>query len=274
MTFYLSRITIWFFILYQTYSVQIEENARIPFVLRNDMLHSLIEVDLLSTTAMLRNVYTRSNHIFTYYDDVPENRMPDFLPPSEMVAIASAAGICDPNDDKFYYYSSELIPSPFSTAISHDRVIKSVFNERSFIRSEDVTTTIWIGEQQVLVTPHYDGVHNLFIQQTGTKRVLLLPPVRDRDLFLHGKLHPLARQSRVVDLRTKVAVESCYHLTNNSMCSRSHYPLRQLDDSPIADITQGSEIEIILQPGDMLYIPPYWIHEVLLLVWLKRVTNP
>ena len=92
-----------------------------------------------------------------------------------------------------------------------------------------VAAHVWLGCDGIRTPLHYDLVHNVFVQVHGTKRFLLGPPgaIAAAQLFPH--FHPSSRQS-------------------------------QLDDTHIAAIPGLTEV--ILRAGDVLYIPPLWLHDV------------
>ncbi|MEH2290139.1 cupin-like domain-containing protein [Nostoc sp.] len=84
---------------------------------------------------------------------------------------------------------------------------------------------------------HFDGFHNIFVQIRGRKRILLFPP--SNYLSFYPPLedsHGLADYSKVDP-----------NLPNLELFPK--FPWQE-------------KIEVILQPGEMLYIPPYWWHHV------------
>eukprot|EP00939_MAST-03C_sp_MAST-3C-sp1_P005398 g5398.t1 len=80
----------------------------------------------------------------------------------------------------------------------------------------------------VSVRTHYDASHNFLAQISGVKRLLLAPP-NSFDMF--PEAHPAHRQIQPLDAKRKI----------------DSYP----------DV-----FEAVLYPGEMLYIPPYWLHHV------------
>lgn len=83
---------------------------------------------------------------------------------------------------------------------------------------------------------HYDVYDNLFQQLSGTKRFLLFPPSDATRLYLHPKVHVRYRQSQADLLRPDLV----------------RFPL-----------LAGLEgIEVVLQPGDLLFLPAFWFHHV------------
>eukprot|EP00940_MAST-03C_sp_MAST-3C-sp2_P001074 g1074.t1 len=98
-------------------------------------------------------------------------------------------------------------------------------------------TTVWIGSAGATTPCHHDEMHNFFLQVYGRKRFVLFPPSAWRELRLFPKYHQMHRNVRVdIDADTPFSVPT----------ARPHHH-RQ---------------EVILSPGDVLYLPPLWFHEV------------
>jgi len=83
---------------------------------------------------------------------------------------------------------------------------------------------IWIGNKNVTANQHYDATHNFFHQVRGRKQFLLFPPNIFPSVKAFSSLHPSHRQSQEPKLE--------------------------------------SPMKVILKPGDVLYIPPFWFHHV------------
>lgn len=94
-----------------------------------------------------------------------------------------------------------------------------------------IHVNIWSGTQGTFTPLHYDAYHNFFVCLAGRKRFKLLAPVRWNEAFLFPAMHPSARQSQ----------KAC---------------------SSLARHVRRRRIEVVLTPGQVLYIPPYWFHEV------------
>eukprot|EP01032_Pedospumella_encystans_P025325 gene25325-28630_t len=129
---------------------------------------------------------------------------------------------------QFYYYSGNLMQDQFTLLRTKTEIVQHVY---ALVQDADVrkklTANIWIGKAAVQATAHYDSVHNIYIHLAGTKIIRLLPPSAVQYLQVHGRMHPYA-------------------------CQSSEY---------IAQYNRDV-IEIVLTPGDVLYIPPFWFHEV------------
>lgn len=108
-----------------------------------------------------------------------------------------------------------------------------------------------------VVSPlHYDTMHNLFCQMSGEKTFLLWPPGATVALKPYPVDHPMDRRSRL-DLR---------------------------DEGHRVGLKEPSlgGLQIKLVAGDLLYLPPFWWHEVhsdgdeniSLSIWMRGIPPP
>lgn len=102
---------------------------------------------------------------------------------------------------------------------------------------------IWISEIKANTRLHYDFFDNILIHIEGRKRIRLYPPSDS------GYLYPYP---------------SCSHIVGNY----PHVHFSEINDTELVDPKQfpdfsnASTIEVTLEPGDMLFIPAGWWHEV------------
>jgi hypothetical protein len=148
----------------------------------------------------------------------------------------------------------------------------------------EVSSNIWLGGQNVIAPAHYDTVNNVYIQLKGSKRFRLLPPSSLHQVGLHGRHHPYACQSRVANLRTGEGftnrrelsvLEDYLGLSDICVASGNGSGVCGEFGVPTEDITSTAPprytnelIEVVLHAGDILLIPPFWLHEVSSLVSL------
>lgn len=92
---------------------------------------------------------------------------------------------------------------------------------------------MWIGPGNTFTPLHFDLTNNLLIQIVGRKRILLIPPTQTRFMYHHRHVF-----SDIHDLEDEAAV--CAH--------------------PLA--RNLTPYEVVLAPGEMLYIPIGWWHQV------------
>ena len=108
------------------------------------------------------------------------------------------------------------------------------------------------------ITPlHYDSGMNVVLQIAGNKTWLLFPPGWLTILAPYPKLHLRHRQSQL-------HLQELFKLTHDQQLS-----LKECKDdlgSPNGQgFNQTSALEVYrvdMRPGDVLYVPPFWSHEV------------
>lgn len=242
---------------------------RFPAVYRHGKGYDhLLSIDDIQ--GRLKNVYENRYPVFTYHDTDLETIFSNFPAPVALVSVDSPVLICNKSHqttvtevdeadletgEVFHYYSGEIGNVEFSPS----KEVLKIFQENR--APPDYSVNIWIGGKDIYVTPHYDGVHNLFYQHHGTKHVILSPPIESDTAALFGKLHPLARQSRWQDMRGRspeILAEK-YSVRNQSIMSEE-----VARESALSLQSGGvsAYLEVTLHPGDILYIPPYWLHQV------------
>jgi hypothetical protein len=101
-------------------------------------------------------------------------------------------------------------------------------------------TSIWVGQKGNITRLHYDIWHGLLAQLTGRKRVVLFPPNESSNLYCD----PLfSWSSRPPSKLPTDCLRTDKHLFPKFCNVRRYY-------------------ETVIGPGDVLYIPPLWWHEV------------
>jgi hypothetical protein len=100
---------------------------------------------------------------------------------------------------------------------------------------------MWLGSKGVITPLHFDEMHNVFLQVEGVKRFTLFPPNAWRQLYLYPKFHVRHRNAM-------------FEYPPNDETVEKEFPAYSL--FPI------EPFEAELNPGDVLYIPPLWFHQV------------
>ena len=104
------------------------------------------------------------------------------------------------------------------------------------LNPELASVNVWMGQAGVIAHCHYDGYHNFYTQLYGKKRFTLFRPSQWSRLYPYPFLHPSHAQCQV----------------NLSDPDLSRFPL----------VTRANAVEVVLEPGDVLYMPPLWFHHV------------
>mmetsp|Transcript_49212 Transcript_49212/g.96502 ORF Transcript_49212/g.96502 Transcript_49212/m.96502 type:complete len:534 (+) Transcript_49212:3-1604(+) len=95
---------------------------------------------------------------------------------------------------------------------------------------------IWAGQAGVVTHLHYDSYENFFVQLSGRKKFLIFPPSQTHNVYSYPFLHPSNAQSQI--------------------------NLDQPDLDAFPHHANAACWEADLGPGDMLYIPPMYWHQV------------
>ena len=115
-----------------------------------------------------------------------------------------------------------------------------------------VEANLWAGSAGVASPLHFDAAHNVYAQLRGRKRFVLFPADVSDDLYVFPRLHPSTRQSRL-DLRALPPAGFGRFHRRRAACTEG------------GGVGGGGALharEVVLTPGDVLYIPPYVWHRV------------
>lgn len=131
--------------------------------------------------------------------------------------------------DLIYLAQNDIAPE-----LNHDFDLPSIVNELG--EGKLYSVMMWIGPYGCVSPLHYDPLDNAFLQFVGVKKVLMYPPGSHVGAGLEGNqsnTSPINFEKQPLDL--------------------VQYPF--LEDLPPA-------VECTLHPGDLLYIPKRWWHQV------------
>jgi hypothetical protein len=112
--------------------------------------------------------------------------------------------------------------------------------------------SIWLASQGAGTPLHYDTSHNFFVQLHGRKRARLLPPSAAAKARLYPSLHPGYRQSQI-DISDAALGQHLLAGVESKDSQRRAMAARAL---------ANEAMEVILSPGDVLSLPPYWLHSM------------
>ena len=139
-------------------------------------------------------------------------------------------------ETKYIYYSNNVLHDFefIASDIGNQDAFK--INDIPGNKEGNLETTVWIGEKGVTASTHYDPSHNFYVQLDGTKVFLLSPPSSYKNWYLNPYAHPNYRQAQYLG-------------------PRSDQYLFPQGGGVTAHVAS-------LQPGDLLYLPPFWFHRV------------
>lgn len=97
---------------------------------------------------------------------------------------------------------------------------------------------LWMGPAGVISTLHFDRAHNFFLQIYGRKKWIMVDPAHSRDVYYPCADFPLAR----------------LHM--------SPVDVEHPDFERFPRYRSANPIELVIEPGEILFIPAGWWHYV------------
>ena len=137
------------------------------------------------------------------------------------------------NNNTSYLYYSGGIDSIGQWALGEVQPIEELIS----LNPRYSSINVWFGEPGVIAHMHYDGYHNFYAQIQGRKKFTVFSPAEWKHLYPYPFLHPHHAQAQV-------------NISNEN------------DTEKFPFISQATGMEITLEPGDLLYLPPLWFHHV------------
>jgi len=223
---------------------------RQPVILKNSPVTEWPAIELwaddaylTSKVAKLNSVKQTSSKLFVYHEDrkyskygefgntvsekpfgvVEEVSTEDFLTLQLNMQYSGRLGLEETND----FGDNEILP------LDEDA------SPRKYLRVDDTPMSknvFWLGQPNTTTSVHYDLQHNFVTQVRGTRRFMIYPPSASFSLVPHPYHHPRFRQSQLYYAET----------------GGSSFWGRTTKEPVVAD----------LEPGDLLYVPPFWWHRV------------
>ena len=191
-----------------------------------------------SQTNHISGVYQNDNRWFgPYYDSRKPlaylaERSNDYSTDVSMSSKTFFRKLKHPSEGEFLYFTGDI-----------DQLGEWAMNdiqplsELLILNPKQSSVNAWMGQPHVIAHCHYDGYHNFYAQLYGTKTFTLFQPTNWPGLYPYPFLHPSHAQAQV-------------NLSD----------LHDLDSFPLAGNVRA--LEVVLQPGDLLYMPPLWFHFV------------
>lgn len=193
---------------------------------------------LQSKIGTISGVYENDNRWFGPYYDTRKplssfsHRVNRYSTDGVMTARDFFTRIQHPKVGRFHYFTGDIDQlGPWAMEDIHpvDELL-SPNPRRSSIN-------VWMGQPHVIAHCHYDGYHNFYTQLYGTKKFTMFRPTSWPGLYPYPFLHPSHAQAQV--------------------------NLSDPGDIKMFPLTRRLEAyQVILRPGDLLYMPPLWFHHV------------
>jgi len=141
------------------------------------------------------------------------------------------------------------------------------------------SVNLWLGQPGATTPCHYDSYNNFYAQLAGRKRFILIPPASAAHLHTYPFLHPSFAQchariptlvpQREVNWELYSLLDALASWMNNIRFVRSlntknetHDDTTSSEEDKLQPIAASPAWVVDLEPGDLLYIPPFWLHEV------------
>jgi hypothetical protein len=175
-----------------------------------------------------------SAKVMTHRSDTPyfgldEKHGGPKLKEEEMTLDTFVSMVFTPKNDKlFYYLQRASIPDRLPALLADLRYPEGVDPKKIYL------VNLWFGPGNNITRLHYDVPNNFLVHFYGRKRITLYAP---QDT---AKLYPF---------RTKA-----YNM--------SQVNIDKPDVARFPKFADAQPYEAEIGPGDMLYIPPYWWHQV------------
>lgn len=142
-----------------------------------------------------------------------------------------------------YYIAQAAIRYPATKRIlegaraDFSRLAPDIRRPRFFddVSKQPFVTNLWFGGNECKTPLHYDDKENFFVQLHGKKRFILFSPSQTEYLYqAHGETYD--------------------HLSRVNVFNP--------DEAKYPRYSQADAMEVVVAPGDMLYIPEGWWHAV------------
>ena len=135
-----------------------------------------------------------------------------------------------PDGYKGHYYFT-AVPDALRPELIPDRMLYNT--DRDY---EAKRQFMWISSAGMITHGHFDQDFNFFVQLVGEKRFTLWAPSQHELLYVYPRIHPLWHKSRI--------------------------NFRAPDISKFPQFAKSRALQVVLGPGDVLFVPPYTWHYV------------
>ena len=202
-----------------------------------------------SASAPFRCEYSENNH-FMYWREPRGKKKANFVPPTEMIKMTfrewyakASRGRVSKDDPHWYFRASACSSSGGCPAPDFNKIFSElpIFQpkESLFIavpkRQRGVHCRF--GMTGVIAENHFDGSRNMISLIGGERRYILSHPANCRNMALFPRDHPSGRHSAV--------------------------DWSEPDFETFPQFKDVLSNEVVLQPGDVLYLPTNWFHYII-----------
>lgn len=142
----------------------------------------------------------------------------------------AASRVLDRGDGPYCYVYQLSITETYAD-LRRDALVPTWLGILDYVRA----TNLWLGAKGCVTPLHFDGSHGFLLQVQGRKRVTLFSP--DQRRFLYPAVGTPRSHLSLVNLREP---------------DTTKFPLFE----------QARAQHFTIEPGDVLYLPPGWWHEV------------
>ena len=154
-----------------------------------------------------------------------------------------------------------------SSSNQKNECVKNVGNAPPFPFSAK-TASLWCSSFGCVTPTHFDLCHGLLTQIAGRKRVLLVPPEHTRSMYradpsgVNPNSSPVDLALFVFGLARDDGDETRFRDEREKKMSDAEEERARF---PKTRVALGEIREVTLEPGDTLYVPPFWWHHVVTL---------
>eukprot|EP01038_Epipyxis_sp_PR26KG_P013074 gene13074-17524_t len=202
------------------------------------------------------DVFSSTGARFTYWDNSKNNNGYSFQPPTTKMSMTMpeffemVSG--DNNNNTNNYYLQQGLVAEMGPRILEEYVkfsFDAAANYKNIGQWNELTNNLLLLGKKGFITPlHFDEQENLFVQLDGIKRVRLFSPNNWHRLYPYPVGHPCDRQSQI----TLPLIPGSNTFENPDDNHRF----------PAFSRSPSEEMYADLSPGEVLYIPQYWFHQM------------
>lgn len=154
--------------------------------------------------------------------------------------------------DQEYYYLQNSLYAEMGPRILEEYQkfsLKTAYTYKVIGKWQELTRNLLLYGSSGYVTPlHFDEQENIFCQLYGRKRARLLSPAYWHTVYPFPKGHPCDRQCQV----TLSSLPGAHGIADQEQYSKF----------PAFAEMPAQEYFVDLEPGEVLYIPQYWFHQL------------